>query len=83
MSTESLLAVSIGVSTGLAVALMLMGLALLVVVTRSREKDHAIEELRQEVTGLAVHAESLAVAVETMTAEVRLLRNQVERGDRA
>ena len=82
MTTESLLAVSIGVSTGLAIAVVLMGLALLVVVTRSRDKDHALEELRQEVTGLAVHAESLASAVDTMTAEVRLLRSQVERGDR-
>jgi energy-coupling factor transporter transmembrane protein EcfT len=81
VSTDSLLAVSIGINIGLAIAVMLLGVALLVVVTRSREKDHAIEDLRQEVTGLAVHAESLAVAVDTMTAEVRLLRSQVERGD--
>ena len=46
MTTESMLAVSIGISTGLAIAVVALGLALLVVVTRSRAERDAVEELR-------------------------------------
>lgn len=74
MSTESLLAVSIGISTGLAVALMLMGVALLVVVTRSRSERAAVEELR-------IANEALAERLEAAIGEMQRIASMIE-GDR-
>ena len=71
MSTESLLAVSIGISTGLAVALMLMGLALLVVVTRSRSERAAVEELR-------IANEALAERLEHAIGEMQRIASMIE-----
>ena len=74
MSTESLLAVSIGISTGLAVALMLMGVALLVVVTRSRAERAAVEELR-------IANEALAERLDHAIGEMQRIAQMIE-GDR-
>ena len=74
MSTESLLAVSIGISTGLAVALMLMGVALLVVVTRSRSERDAVEELR-------IANEALAERLDHAIGEMQRIAQMIE-GDR-
>ena len=74
MTTESLLAISIGISTGLAVALMLMGVALLVVVTRSRSERAAVEELR-------IANEALAERLDHAIGEMQRIAQMIE-GDR-
>lgn len=71
MTADSLLAVSIGISTGLAVAVVALGLALLVVVTRSRAERDAVEELRIANEALAERLEAALREIEALT---RLLR---------
>ena len=71
MSTESLLAVSIGVSTGLAIAVVALGLALLVVVTRSRSERAAVEELR-------IANEALAERLEAAIGEMQRIASMIE-----
>ena len=71
MTTESLLAVSIGVSTGLAVAVVALGLALLVVVTRSRAERDAVEELR-------IANEALADRLEAAIGEMQRIAQMIE-----
>ena len=67
MTTESLLAVSIGVSTGLAVAVV----ALLVVVTRSRAERDAVEELR-------IANEALADRLEAAIGQIQRIAEMIE-----
>jgi hypothetical protein len=70
VTADSLLAVSIGISTGLAVAVVALGLALLVVVTRNRGNVTDVEELRVQVVALRQEIEAqraeFAEAVEVL-----------------
>ena len=72
MTTESLLAVSIGISTGLAIAVVALGLALLVVVTRSRSERAAVEELRIANEALAARLDH---AIEEMQRIVEMIED--------
>ena len=74
MTTESLLAVSIGISTGLAIPVVALGLALLVMVTRSRAERDAVEELR-------IANEALAERLEHAIGEMQRIAEMIE-GDR-
>ena len=66
MTTESLLAISIGISTGLAIAVVGLAIAVMVLVTARRSDIDTVEELR-------VAHEALAARLEDAIGEIKRL----------